>query len=818
MSLEINKLQPDAIFIQLHTYCNAACINCPHDFTYKTIHPKGQMADSTWEKIINDIIEMNYSGQVGFYLHHEPLIDTSLFQKIVDINKLTNAYVVLSSNGALLTPDRINKLINSSPKKVHININSGIKSEYEESMGLNFNQTIQNVHNFIEKASPKIDIEINCPVMAGFQVESLKSLFPNVNVNLDFWANSRGGLLPNLFQKQQGSRFKIDEYCKQPSRNFNILFDGSVIICCMDWMHESKNDFPNVNTTSIQDIYNEAIKVEKSFRMGDYSRYKMCQTCSLEMGFNDIKLSDSMKILITNHHLLDFTGSEIYTFTLADYLRRYGHDVIVYSKFVDMLKPAFEKIGVNIVTDLEEIKNNHFDIAHIHHNTSAFEVRHYFPELPMVFLSHGVIPFLEQPPEIDLNISKFLAVSEEVQENLFTKIKDETKLIISRNIIDDSKFKIQKAINKFAKRALVLSNKIDNETESIIRKACNQLKIECKFVGMRFIEISQDELPSYINRADIVFTLGRGVIETMLCGRIPFVYDYQGGDGFVTPENYQELMRKNFSGRTYNKKFTTKELVDELCKYNADNAKFLHELTVKYYSANMIVTSLVNIYRDVIEKHQISKDNNVNSIIVDSIYNMVFQTRIYYEHKAHKENHKITAHDFTNFDAVHNHKKEETSVVVQNSKMVNEKPSLKALIELSEIQIKQQNYFEAYLLLQKVLKENPSHELALENIKKLDKYIDFKRKEKRWDSKKSSETLLMAESLIEMKNLKGAKKKLYEMVTYEPEHLEALNDLAVVSIMENNKTYAEELISTILRIDPTNEIALGNKNYLTSIL
>jgi len=38
-----------------------------------------------------------------------------------------------------------------------------------------------------------------------------------------------------------------------------------------------------------------------------------------------------LNILITNHHLLDFTGSEVFTFTLADFLKRAGHNVTIYS-------------------------------------------------------------------------------------------------------------------------------------------------------------------------------------------------------------------------------------------------------------------------------------------------------------------------------------------------------------------------------------------------------------------------------------------------------------------------------------------------------
>ena len=76
--------------------------------------------------------------------------------------------------------------------------------------------------------------------------------------------------------------------------------------------------------------------------------------------------------------------------------------------------------------------------------------------------------------------------------------------------------------------------------------------------------IHQDDLASRLNEADIVFTLGRGAIETMMCGRIPIIFDYQGGDGMVTPENIHELMTCNFSGRLYGRNYRVEEMIDEI--------------------------------------------------------------------------------------------------------------------------------------------------------------------------------------------------------------------------------------------------------------
>lgn len=591
---------PEAIFIQLHTYCNATCVNCPHPFTYKTIHAKGRMSDAVWKKILKDIIEMNYTGQVGFYLHHEPPLDKTLFDKIKDINSSTNAYVVLSTNGALLDKINIEKLIEARPRKVHININSGDKEEFHRSMGLDYQTTISNIKNFISKAANLIDIEINCPVMKGYNVDSLKQIFPNTYVNLEYNANSRGGLLPELIDNVKNSRFKLGNYCKQPSQNFNILYDGSVIACCMDWMHESKNDFDNINSSSISKIYNHVKLLEEEFKEGEYKRYKMCRSCSVEMDFKQrkkINNKERLKILITNHHLLDYTGSEVYTFYLAKSLKNLGHDVLVYSKYIDKIKNEFYNQQIELVDNLELIRKKKFDVAHVHHNINAIEIRKYFPELPIVFVSHGIIPFLEQPPHIDIDIYSYVAVSEEVSIHLqkLGVLSDKIQLI--HNIIDGSIFYDTQPPREIPKNVLVISGRIDDNKLDKIQKAAQYLNMNLTVVGGRFGQVNQNKIKKLIAENDIVFTLGRGVPETIFSGRIPFVYDYLGGDGLITPQLYEESKKCNFSGRRFAKDFSVDEIIDELKNYDSKSIDKLMPLAKSDFSLNSNVQKLVDIYR-----------------------------------------------------------------------------------------------------------------------------------------------------------------------------------------------------------------------------
>jgi glycosyltransferase involved in cell wall biosynthesis len=301
---------------------------------------------------------------------------------------------------------------------------------------------------------------------------------------------------------------------------------------------------------------------------------------------------------------------------MADFLKRNEQEVIVYSKYVDKMLPKFQKIDVPVVTDLNLIKKEKFDIAHIHHSINAIEIRYFFPSLPIIYLSHGILPLLEQPPIFNLNISKFLVVSEAVRDNLIKKGVAKDKINIFRNIVDSKKFFPKNTIKKIPKKALILSARIDIKKERIIRKACQNLGIKPRFAGGRFGWIDPDDLPKYINEADIVISLGRGVIETMMCGRIPIVYGFLGGDGIIDPDNIYDIMKFNFTGKFFKRNYNTNDLVYEIKKYKKGNGNLLRKISIEHFSAEIGIKKLIDIYNNIkdmpveqlnkVEKHKIN--------------------------------------------------------------------------------------------------------------------------------------------------------------------------------------------------------------------
>ncbi len=307
-----------------------------------------------------------------------------------------------------------------------------------------------------------------------------------------------------------------------------------------------------------------------------------------------------MNILITNHHLHDFAGSELFTFNLAIELRKRGHHIFCFSPLLGNIADKIKENGITVIDNIRDIENKKIDIIHAQHNTTAILARSIFPNVPIVFTVHGILPELEQPPSIDLDIAKFAVISEEIKDYLINNysIKKE-KIRLIRNFVDFNRFKPTKIINKSPKNLLVLSNHYIDKTKNIIENACNEFNIKFEHIGLP--ENSVENVEDYINNVDIVVTLGRGAIEAMACERNVIVYDMHGGDGYIDEDNFFEIRKNNFSGRRFKKEYSVEDFKKEILKYNPLTAKKLREIVLKENSVKNIVDNLESIYKEVLK-------------------------------------------------------------------------------------------------------------------------------------------------------------------------------------------------------------------------
>lgn len=306
-----------------------------------------------------------------------------------------------------------------------------------------------------------------------------------------------------------------------------------------------------------------------------------------------------MRVLISNFRYLNLTGTETFTYTLLEALaKQKGFKIYFYSPFLGAkLLKRTRRLNLSISDNLNDFKKEKIDIIHSHHNLTSILLRCHFPKTPIVSLIHGCLEFLDQPPYF-LKSNYYGSISEETGNYLKNFNIPKNKIFYFPNSVNCSRFKPKKPLPLWPKNLLVISNYIDRKAAKLIKKVSQQLNLKTWFIGKNKQKFN---IEKEINKADIVMSLGRGIIEALSCGKAGLVFSYdhlhKTGDGMVTKDNIDVLAKKNFSGRAKKIPFNYKNLVKEFKKYNPQMSEFNRQYALKHFDINKNVKKLLKIYK-----------------------------------------------------------------------------------------------------------------------------------------------------------------------------------------------------------------------------
>lgn len=296
-----------------------------------------------------------------------------------------------------------------------------------------------------------------------------------------------------------------------------------------------------------------------------------------------------MNILVTVNSLSNFGGSESFTFTMVEELIRRKHkvDVVVSDNVKGVFYHKIKSMGVRI--SQTPIKKK-YDIVLGSHNNVIEKVKHL--KCPIIQTSHGKIINLEQPTPV---ADYYVSISDEVKQYLTQNGYEST---IIYNGINLERFKPNKPINKSLKNVLSLSQSflLNNTLKSI----CNRLNVNFRYRDK--FENPIFNIEDDINEADLVISLGRGAYEAMACGRPVLVLDdriyvRQGiiGDGIITPDNIENIMKFNCSGRFTNTVYSYQKILNEIKKYDYTTGDFLRDFAERELDIKKQVDKYLNL-------------------------------------------------------------------------------------------------------------------------------------------------------------------------------------------------------------------------------
>ena len=264
---------PHPLIVNLETVnrCNSDCAFCTANRNAEK-RPLKKMEDSLFKSIIDQLADWNYKGHLTLYGNNEPFIDTRIveFHKYCR-EKLPDSYIFLSTNGLLLTLDKVKEIIPY--------VNQLIINNYCLDMKLHDN--VKEIYEYA-KAHPEEFKDVELLIQMRYKNAVL---------------TNRAGSAPN---KQNDYKI-IKETCLMPYTDMFIFPDGRMGICCCD--NFEATTLADLNTTPLKEAWNspEYKKVREAIK-NSRSNYDFCKYCDfIDAGLRMDAVSDTLEHRAANH-------------------------------------------------------------------------------------------------------------------------------------------------------------------------------------------------------------------------------------------------------------------------------------------------------------------------------------------------------------------------------------------------------------------------------------------------------------------------------------------------------------------------------------
>lgn len=278
---KIKKSRKYNIALELSSYCNGKCFFCPNSMMKRK---KSNMSMEIFNKVVERIKTENISP-MHFNLTGtgEPLIDKTIFEKIEILkNNFPDSNVYLPTNFALANDEIIDKLVDSKLNSVAVSLNANNAKDYKKIMKLDFDKTIKNLNNLIEKRNYKKSLLKIYITLAANPINK-----KSVNEFIRFWEGKVDGVGVNWIHSWAGAvkngkinRKKQTRYpCRPLFEQIIIHSNGNIPLCLVDY--EGKVVGGNVMKDKILDsFYAESIgNIREKHLSGRIGDIEMCSQC-----------------------------------------------------------------------------------------------------------------------------------------------------------------------------------------------------------------------------------------------------------------------------------------------------------------------------------------------------------------------------------------------------------------------------------------------------------------------------------------------------------------------------------------------------------
>lgn len=281
---------PRTLQIQTVTGCQADCIFCPFGSTYD-FQPKGRMDPDLFGRIIAEAKKHDVR-RISPYLMNEPFIDKDLFKKIRYIHEqIPNSKVVVTTNGGLLTKDRVNEMldIGDALHALYVSFQGIEKEGYEKTMrgAMHFSHTMENVNYLLERqrrrGSPWPKVWITMVSTEVIDAKKAVAYWRKRGVRSKYTAlENRGGNIADAESFSTSGHMEYFSTCTRLFKQGYINFNGDMVLCCTDYSR--KQILGNITSSSIQEVWNgpKAVDIRRRFLGDQIHTIDLCNVCKVD--------------------------------------------------------------------------------------------------------------------------------------------------------------------------------------------------------------------------------------------------------------------------------------------------------------------------------------------------------------------------------------------------------------------------------------------------------------------------------------------------------------------------------------------------------
>ena len=235
--------------IETCSVCNLRCNYCPNSISERgSLKNRQQMDESLFFRIIDELSDMGFSGEIHPHFYNEPLLDERLGRFVKYIrNKLPDTQVVIFTNGINLTIEKYQELVMAGVGRFNI-------TRHTPTDPPNVSAVLDYRNN---SGSQGVDVVYNRSLINHGQI-----IF------------NRGGLIPIS---------KVVDpmvHCDWPSNFLTVNNEGDVLLCCNDYFGSFR--VGNLKRNSILSVWNQPHNISlRKYICGDTSKIEVCRKCKM---------------------------------------------------------------------------------------------------------------------------------------------------------------------------------------------------------------------------------------------------------------------------------------------------------------------------------------------------------------------------------------------------------------------------------------------------------------------------------------------------------------------------------------------------------